>query len=120
MSDVVITSTHLGRTDIVASCEGSHAGNSSVFATVEWVEQPPPIAPSDYDYVVQIVDRVDPIEMTDIPSDETVNVEFEVTITNHGVGLPKDLLTFRLYPDARGMDEKWWLPTPTNQWSATF
>ncbi len=117
---VVITSTQLGQTDIVASCEGSHAGNSSVFATVEWVEQPPPIAPSDYDYVVQIVDRVDPIEMIDIPSDETVNVEFEVTITNRGVGLPKDLLAFRLYPDARGMDEKWWLPTPTNQWSAAF
>ncbi len=114
---IILTATRLGKTDIIASCEGVHPAESLVFAAVDWVKQPKPLEEvigeeEHYNFVANIVDtdESDPIDLENNPN---AKVEFEIQIENKGTtDIPKDLLVFRIYPDRK---ENWWSNSPMDQ-----
>lgn len=112
---IILTATKLGRTDLIASCEGIHPAESLVFAAVEWIEQPKPveskIREEMYTFVANIVDIQDPLDWdTYLKGGQDIKVQFEISVENKGTtSIPKDLLVFRIYPDIK---PNWWSNTP--------
>ena len=113
---IILTATKLGKTDIIASCEGVSPAESLVFAGVEWVNQPKPVEVIEgireerYDFVANIVDtdESDPIDLEKNP-DAKVEFRIEVAVSENSADIPKDLLVFRIFPDRK---PNWWSNTP--------
>lgn len=91
-------------TDIVAYCEDGeiHPAERSVYASVKWEKQPPPVIEGgkvySYKFSANLVDEVDPINQKAQMNSKFVS--FKIIIKNTGGDpIPLELLRFTLIPD---------------------
>ena len=107
---IVITATQLGVSDIVASFTGDNSSEETVYASVEWTEQPSIKPIQEYEFSVNIIDddTSDPIDLVKHDSaDVTLHIRVENKISSDP--LPKNLLSFRIYPQ---VEDGWWGDSP--------
>lgn len=109
-SYIVITASRLGETDIVAYAPGLDSRLASVYATVEWVEQPPPFidpgeppSPVKYYFVANVTDSTDPITVN---SEAILELTVSMLVDKISAPIPTNLLVFRLEGDFP--TKGWW------------
>ena len=108
-SYIVITASRLGETDIVAYAAGSDPREASVYATVRWVEQPPPLKEIEepppslvFDFVANVMDSPDPIKVN---GSATLDFTISIKVGDNSDPIRTDLLAFRLEGDS---PKGWW------------
>ena len=108
---IMITATQLGVSDVTASFVGGNASEETAYASVEWVEQPSIQLERPYSFSVNIIDD-DTSDPIDLIKHDSADVTLYVTVENKILSdpLPKNLLSFRIYPQ---VEDGWWgSPTP--------
>ena len=87
---------------------------ASVYATVEWVKQPPPLIPK-YNFVANVIDEPDPItvgfEMGNI-----LKLIVSITVGENSAPIPTNLLAFRLKAND---PDGWWKGPEHHLWPLT-